>query len=177
MPYGVGWFMEKERRFELVYHEYYQKVFRYIYSRIGSRQEAEDLAQEVFVACYRNFDRYDEKKAGLQTWIYVIMKNKLKNYYRDKKDILSTDDEEQVPEQAGEVYVEEAVLLEEEHRILLKAISTLSEREETIVKNRYFQQYSSVEIGKALNMSDANVRMTLKRSLAKLRSYLEENGY
>ena len=78
--------------FEQVYRDYYLKVFRYIKQHTQSRQDAEALTQEVFVACYRHFDSFHPQKAPVGTCVYVIMKNRLKNYYRDTKAFLSLDD-------------------------------------------------------------------------------------
>ena len=72
--------MDRDQAFEPVYYEYYPKIFRYIHKRLSSYHEAEDLTQEILIACYRNFDRYDPKKASLATWIYVIAHNRLRNY-------------------------------------------------------------------------------------------------
>ena len=55
--------------FEQVYRDYYLKVFRYVKQHTLSRQDAEDLTQEVFVACYRNFDSFDPQKASVGTWV------------------------------------------------------------------------------------------------------------
>ncbi|MCC8127396.1 MAG: sigma-70 family RNA polymerase sigma factor [Clostridiales bacterium] len=169
--------MSGKKSFESVYQDYYLKVFQHIYRKINIWHEAEELTQEVFVACYLNYDRYDPDRAAVWTWLYVIMNNKLKNYYRDKKDTLSIDDEELLPELAGDDFVEEAVMLEEQKRVLFAAIDRLTEREQQIVKERYFHGKTSIEIGAALKMSDAGVRMALKRALAKIRGFLEAQGY
>lgn len=169
--------MEHTVNFEELYHEYYPKVFRHIAGKIGNFHEAEDLAQEVFVSCYKNFDKYDPEKAKAGTWIYVIMNNRLKNYYRDKKETVSLDDEDCFIEPAGEDFVEAAILLEEQTREVLNAIARLSEREQEIVKKRYFYGKKSAEIAESLRMTDSNVRVTLNRALIKLRTYLLESGY
>ncbi len=169
--------MNKERRFEGVYQEYYTRVLRHVQKHVAAYHEAEDLTQEIFVACYRNFDNFDPEKASVGTWVYVIMNNRLKNYYRDKKDVLSIDDEDNPIDLAGDDFVEQSVLLEEQRQILMAAIAELSEREKLIVKDRYFRKKSAGEIASALGMSTGNVRVVLNRSLAKIREYFEKQGY
>ena len=161
--------------FEQVYRDYYLKVFRYVKQHTLSRQDAEDLTQEVFVACYRNFNSFDPQKASVGTWVYVIMKNRLKNYYRDKKEFLSLDDEN-IPELPGDTSVAQAILLEEERQALSSAMNILSERERTIIAERYFHKKTSGEIAGILKMTDVNVRVTLKRALEKIRKYFEAHG-
>lgn len=168
---------EKELSFEQVYHEYYPRILGHIRKKLSSYHEAEDLAQEVMTVCFRNFEKYDPEKAALGTWIYVIMNNRLKNYYRDKKDQISLDDEENCQEIAGKEVLEEAVILEEQRRILLETIAKLSEREQMIVKDTYFYRMTSAEVADRLHMTAGNVRVVLNRALKKLRGYLEEQGF
>ena len=103
------------------------------------------------------------------------MKNRLKNYYPDKKEFLSLDDEN-IPELPGDTSVAQAILLEEERRALSSAMNILSERERTIIVERYFHKKTSGEIAGILKMTDVNVRVTLKRALEKIRKYFEAHG-
>lgn len=169
--------MNKDQQFEAVYNEYYPRILRHINKKIGLYHEAEDLAQEIMAACYRNFEKYNSEKSSVGTWIYVIMNNRLKNYYRDKKVNVSLDDDESFLELASEEVLEEAVLLEEQKRLLMEAIENLSEREKEIVMYTYFQRKTSVEVAEKLHMTAGNVRVVLNRSLKKLREYFEEKGY
>lgn len=169
--------MNKERRFEAVYQEYYTRVLYHVQKHVATYHEAEDLTQEIFMACYRNFDNFNEEKASVGTWVYVIMKNRLKNYYRDKKDHLSIDDEDNPLNLAGDDLVEQSVLMEEQSRILMVAIGELSEREQIIVKDKYFRKKSANDIAQALGMTAGNVRVTLNRALKKIRENFEKQGY
>ena len=169
--------MSSEKDFSDVYHEYYGKVFRYVRGKITGYHDAEDLTQEIFAACYRNFESFDPEKASVGTWVYVIMNNRLKNYYRDKKEHVSLDDDENFLEPAAEEVLEEAILLEEQKRLLLEALESLSERERQIVMNTYFYKKSSAETAALLQMTAGNVRVVLNRSLSKIRTWFEEKGY
>ena len=169
--------MNKEQDFESVYYEYYPRILGHIRKKLSSYHEAEELAQEIMTVCYQHFEKYDPEKASLGTWIYVIMNNRLKNYYRDKKELVSLDDDESYLEIADEKVLEEAVLLEEQRELLMEAIAQLSEREQAIVKDTYFHGMTSIMVAERLGMTSGNVRVVLNRSLKKLRSYLEEKGY
>ena len=169
--------MSSEKDFSEVYNEYYLKVFRHVRGKITSYHEAEDLTQEIFTACYRNFDKFDSEKASVGTWVYVIMNNRLKNYYRDKKDHASLDDDESFLEIASEEVLEESVLLEEQKQVLMEALETLSERERQIVMNTYFYKKTSAETAAMLQMTAGNVRVVLNRSLTKILEYFESKGY
>lgn len=166
-----------EQQFESVYNEYYPRILRHVYKKIGLYHEAEDFAQEIMAICYRNFDKYDPEKSSMGTWVYVIMNNRLKNYYRDKRVNVSLDDDESFLELASEEILEEAVLLEEQKRVLMEAIASLSEREKEIVMNTYFLHKTSADVAEVMHMTAGNVRVVLNRSIKKLREYFEARGY
>lgn len=169
--------MGEKLEFSEVYHEYYLKIFRYVRGKITNHHEAEDLTQEIFAAAYRNFEKFDPNKASVGTWIYVIMNNRLKNYYRDKKEQDSLDDEEQFLELASEEVLEESVLLEEEKKLLLAALAELSERERQIIVSTYFDKKTSAQTARMLGMTAGNVRVVQNRALTKIRRYFEGKGY
>lgn len=169
--------MSEKLEFSEVYHEYYLKVFRYVRGKITNHHEAEDLTQEIFTACYRNFEHFDPEKASVGTWVYVIMNNRLKNYYRDKKEQDSLDDDACFLELASDEVLEESVLLEEEKKLLLTALAELSERERQIIVNTYFHKKTSAQTAMLLGMTAGNVRVVQNRVLIKIRKYFEAQGY
>jgi RNA polymerase sigma-70 factor (ECF subfamily) len=68
---------------ELV-ERYWTRVFGRFYRQLGDRQEAEDLAQEVFLRLYRNRKRY-QPRARFTTWLFHIAQNAARNALRTKR--------------------------------------------------------------------------------------------
>lgn len=163
--------------FRDIYEEYYLKVFRYIYKKTSHFQTAEDLTQDIFLSCLRNYDRYDPELASLNTWIFVITGNRLKNYYRSQKNCLSRYSKDDPAELVSEDYAEQAVLLEERRSMLLDIIDSLSEPERSVVALKYYRRNSSAEIAQALHLTQGNVRVILSRTLSKLRAHLIRQNY
>ncbi len=64
--------------------EWYEgPVLNAIYWSIGDRHRAEELAQEVFVALYRQRARY-KPRAKFKTWLFRIVRNRCMNELRDR---------------------------------------------------------------------------------------------
>jgi RNA polymerase sigma-70 factor (ECF subfamily) len=69
---------KKDSLFTGVYSDYFPVVSGSLYTRLGDPQLADDLAQEVFIALYRSF----EKVESVRSWLYKTMQNILYDHYR-----------------------------------------------------------------------------------------------
>ena len=67
---------------EQIYTEYRDRVMGYIYARLRSSADAEDLCQDVFVKLNKKLDSFDSGKASISTWIYSITRNSVIDFYR-----------------------------------------------------------------------------------------------
>lgn len=159
--------------FEQVYQDYYNKVYSFVKKRIPQEQDAEELTADIFTAVYKNLERYHPEISSLDTWLYVITGNRVKNYYRNRKDEILTDEmEDRMPKQ--ELSVEDVSMLRWERDHLLQCLERLSVRERSIIILKYYQGRNSEEIGRQLDLTSVNVRAILKRSLNKLRKMMTE---
>jgi len=68
--------------FQALVERHQRGVFRFVHNLVGDLQEAEDLAQEVFLAAFRNLDRFDARRARFSTWLFVIARNRCSNWLR-----------------------------------------------------------------------------------------------
>ena len=70
----------KKMRFEEIYEEYFDRVYRYAYMILLNQHDAEDITYETFIAEYNSYDRYDASKASVITWLSRIAHNKAVNF-------------------------------------------------------------------------------------------------
>ncbi len=68
--------------FAAVYEAWYDRVFKYAYTLLLNRDDAEDVTADTFVAAYTNFGRYDAGKASVGTWLTRIAHNTAVNLMR-----------------------------------------------------------------------------------------------
>ena len=163
--------------FEEVYREFYPRVYRFLLSKIGDNEAAEDLAQEVMVAAFRNYASYDPARSSLATWVFVIARNRLKNYYRDRRITESIDAKEGFDLPSGEALQDEAVAFQEQRELIRRALDELDERDRAIVEGCFLLDKTNVEIAEELGITANNVGVAKKRALAKLRLILASLGY
>ncbi len=171
--------VKEKKPFEFYYEKYYTQVYLYIYKKILNVHDAEDLAQDSFVSAYTKFDGFDPARASFQTWIFFIVGNKLKNYYRDRKINIDIDDPEQYTEPSQEGFEDEMVeaeYLTQMRDYLAQALESLNDTQRQIVIAAYFNNKTSRETAAEMGMTDGNVRVQLSRALIKMRAYFEEHN-
>lgn len=157
--------------FEQVYERYYFDVFRFVSKRLENREEAEDLTSEVFLYCYKNYDRYDPAKSAVSTWLFLVAKSMLKTHYRDRKQHLDISDFEDWL-LADDYDMSRAVYLEQLRDFLAEQIKLLPEKYQQAIVMRFFQEKEFEEIALALDTTQGNVRVILSRAVAKLKQAL-----
>ena len=156
------------------YRTYSGQILAYLKRHMSSEAEAEDLHSEIFLYCYKNYDKYDPSKAAPSTWVYLITKSRYKNYLRDRKETADIDGMEIVAD-TGEDPAEKAAYVEELRRNLCLALQEMTERQRTIVVLKYFKGMETEEIAERLGISPNNVRVQLSKTLKKMQPLME--GY
>lgn len=167
--------LKSQMSFEQYYDKYYSVVLGYITRKINNRYNAEDLTMDVFTSCYQKFDTFDPQKASFQTWLFVIVNNKLKNYYRDKKEPDELDESVEFGEYFEDDIIQAQYIMQMRD-YLADAIELLNETQKTIVINKYFCNKNSSEIAEMTGLSPVNVRVQLSRAMTKMKEYFEKKN-
>lgn len=162
--------------YEQMYEAYYQSVYAFVRSHIHQVEAAQDLTADVFMAAYRNWEKFDPQVGSIATWLYCITRNRLKNYYRSQRDLVSIEE----LQERGELQLldgNQVQRITELRDALARILESLPDRNRQIVVLRYFGGKSNQEIAEIMEMSHENVRVTLTRTLKKMQDLLKENGF
>src|SRR5512143_3720480 len=85
----------------ILYEQYAEVIFRYVYSHLEGRLDAEDLTEEMFLRAWRALPQYDERGLPFSAFLFRIARNSLIDYYRQHKSIQSIEDMELQSHEAG----------------------------------------------------------------------------
>ena len=158
--------------FTKLYNQYVDKIYSYVFWRVGEQEVAEDMTSEVFTKAWAARESFDGTHP--QAWLYTIARNIITDYHRRKKPVTDsemidelTDTTNDTPEVATE-----KVLTRER---LARAIATLPEQAQSIVIWKFVENVSAAEIATRLGISEGNVRIQQMRALKKLRAWYEAN--
>ena len=149
---------------EQIYTEYRDRVMGYIYARLRSRADAEDLCQDVFEKINMKLDSFDSGKASISTWIYSITRNSVIDFYR-RSHPHEEIDENMVQDGA----VDDSLLNDETLEELAEALEKLPAELREIVVLRYYDGMPLTEIAKAMNMSYGMVKLRHNSALELIR--------
>lgn len=155
---------------------YSKQLLQYLFVHTGCREDAEDILQEVFASCYKARESFDPEKCNEQAWLFILARNRLKNYYRDRKVHSSLEDMDMEPSDYVDVN-EEAVQLMECREMIAKALEYLDERSRIVVVLRFFENRSCRDIAEGLGITEGNVRVIQNRALHQMEKFLKRNHY
>jgi RNA polymerase sigma-70 factor (ECF subfamily) len=160
--------------FGLLYDKYQPQIYRFIYLKVSHREEAEDLAHQVFFKAWQNIGNYQIKGLPFTSWLYRIARNEVIDHYRTRKPNLNI---EIIEEPAGNDPVEQGIDNAIKIEAIRKAILQLNQEQQDVIIMRFVEELSFGEIAKAMDKSHGAVRILQHRAIKNLRKILNiRNG-
>lgn len=157
-----------------LYDRHASKLLFYLYQQVSSRQDAEDLLLEVFVAALnerRIFHLSDEQQLA---WLRRVARNKVIDHYRHEAVLPMFPLEQVEATQSNEITPERSAIQKEQYEHLYRTLARLSPLEQQLIRLRYGNGLRLVEIAHILGKPDGTVRKLLARTLQKLRTGYEQ---
>lgn len=147
---------------------YSQPVFSLINRIVESREDAEELTQDVFMKVFRSLDSF-QRNSSFSTWLYRIAYNTAISALRKKKPEWITLEESIVGDSdEGEDEYGIGNVNEEQIHCLEEALQQLPFEERTLILLFYMQEKSIEEIAVIADLSVSNVKTKLHRIRKKL---------
>src|SRR5512146_748021 len=159
--------------FGMLYDQYAEVIFRYVYSHLDSRLDAEDLTEEIFLRAWRALPKYDERGLPFSAFLFRIARNSLIDYYRQRKIVSSIED---IELQSHEPGPEETVEVQIENRSLRETIAKLREDYRNVLIFRFLSGLSPEETAEVMQRSVGAVRVLQHRALSALKDLMERGS-
>ncbi len=164
-----------EIAFRDLVERYQAKIFSIIYGILRNRNDAEDIAQQVFSKVYFSIGKFDFR-SSLLTWIYKITVNECYDYLRKKRvrklvyesdftedDVRTMENTEQTAEQVRPVDVTLA-----QRDLVMKLLSKLSEDDRNLLMLKEVEGHSVEELAQMTGMNQNTIKVKLFRARQKL---------
>lgn len=162
----------EDHLFEEILDRYRNQVAALIYSITGSQSDLEDIAQEAFLAVYKNLTSF-QGRSSLGTWIYRITVNKSRDWQR--RNYLSRPVElleltglyRASPQETPDI---------EEQEVIRNAVRRLPEKYRLVIILYYFHDLSCREVAEVLALPEKTVETRLARGRKRIEMMLDMGG-
>jgi len=156
--------------FTYIYDLHFDKIYRYIYVKVRSQSEAEDLTQDVFIKAYEGLKNYKWRDLPITAWLFKIAHNRVIDHVRkaskekradlNEADAISAGDPVYMTEQNFEIYE------------LKGALEKLPDAQREVATLRFISELSIAEVALTLGKSEGTVKALQFNAIASLRKLL-----
>lgn len=160
--------------FSMLVSKYENSLYNFIYKMTFSKEDAEDILQEVFVRAYKNLYKYN-KRWKFSTWIFRIAINSFKNEYKKikkKAQLYCYDDAVDLQCSLYDI-PDTAVLINENKKEFIDIINSLKFDQKTALCLRHLYGFSFQEVGEIMGVSPESAKMKVQRAKKVLKKKLE----
>jgi len=156
-----------------LYQRYAHIIFRFIYSHLNERFEAEDLTEEVFLRVWRSLSNFREQGVPFLAYLFKVARNVLVDYYRraGRSGGLMSIEEKLITDTRSDPA--EAAIVHLEHQEVRNTLGQLREDYRMVLILRFLSGLSPEETGEVMGRTPGAVRILQHRALSALRNLLE----
>ena len=165
------WIREIQRRgsrsaADKLIRAHYDEIYRFVYRQTGSKEDAMDLTQSIFLALLRALPSYRPERASFRTWLYRIAANKVIDAHRRARPLCLPLEETELP--TGEDFIARI----QDRALLAKIeayVSGLDPQTQSVFRLRLYGQQPFGEIAATLGEPEATLKSRYYRLLGRLR--------
>lgn len=164
---------EDPTAFGVLYERYVDKIYNYVYYRVGNHQDAEDLTARTFFRALRHVHNYQDRGAPVSAWFYRIAHNLVANWHRDqgRRPVVSL---EAAPQSASADLPEMVTANNEERERLLDVVRLLPPDRQRLLVLKFAGRMSNAEIGAIMERTEGAIKSLYHRTLIALRQELSK---
>lgn len=155
--------------FRPLYEAYFKKVYLFVLHRVGDKDLAGDLTQQVFLNALTHLGRYQFRGLPFSAWLFRIAINQCNDFFRKTKRNRTVALEESSVENLYAELTADQTLEEWENR-LPAILERLEQDELYIIELRFFEARPFKEIADILGITENNAKVRTYRILEKMKN-------
>jgi RNA polymerase sigma-70 factor (ECF subfamily) len=152
-----------------LYDRYLEPVYRYLMSRVGNRQDAEDLTSQVFLTAFECIAQYQHREKPFAAWLFTIARNKSIDFFRSNHNeipLVSTCS-------SGEDDPLEKICKQDEFQAILNLIGDFPADDREVLQLRFAAEMTYAEIANFLHRNEDAVKKQIYRLLERIEKEME----
>jgi RNA polymerase sigma-70 factor (ECF subfamily) len=154
-----------KQAFGFLYERYLNDIYKYLLYRMDSAEDAEDLAETVFMKAWLAMPVFKPGSGDYEfkAWLFRIAHNALMDHYRTEKHSLQIDQTDLLPDdQPG---AEQKLVFSQTNEQLMDALHSIDELSQQVMLLRFLAGLKSREVGEVLGLTEGNVRLIQYRAI------------
>ncbi len=177
--------VERARRgeraaFELLYKEYFDRIYFFVLKNVSVREAAEDITQETFLQSMQSIDKL-ENNENYSSWLHSIAYHKCKDLFRDQKRSVYFETPEQEEQALESFSLNEPIMLPEDYAVnkeltaqIRGIINTMKPDMRSAVILYYYDNMSVSQVARSLGLKENAAKQKLFQARKKLKAGLEK---
>jgi RNA polymerase sigma-70 factor (ECF subfamily) len=161
----------KEEAFGSIYNLFFEKIYRFIYYRVSHKEIAEDLAEDVFLKAFSKMSSVQDNDS-FEGWLYQIARNKVIDYYRDKKQLVDLEEVENTLIYENNII--DVLELKENQKIFLELLKELGADQQMVIKMKFLENLENGQIAQVMKKKEGAIRVIQHRAIAKLQELIKK---
>lgn len=159
--------------FGALYDEYHPQIYRFVFLKVSSKEDAEDLTHQIFMSALEHMPGYKHKGFPFSSWLYRIARNAIIDHYRGRKEKVRLEDAD------PEIFALRESVQDDLHQAMelekvRSAIAELSELHQDVIIMRFVEQLAIREVATALKKSEGAIKLLQHRAISELQRILSE---
>lgn len=149
----------------VIFDHFFSQIYRFLLARLGHRETAQDLVQEVFLKVVRNIQSFNPSAGDFTPWIWQIARNTLIDHFRQKKPQYLEDMEQHgaaIPDSGDGVHASA------ELREIMNIVRQLNEDEQELFQLHFISDLSYTDLAAVTGKTEANLRVAVHRLRQKI---------
>ncbi len=157
--------MDTQQEFQQFYQENLGLIYRYVYNRVGNRDEAEDLTSQIFLKVVSNID-HERSRLSMKKWLYLIARSIIADYWRARSRLpKSSLDELLEAGWEGPAEIEVTATSNKAEERVECILQALPEKYREVLKCRFLLKLSVKATALQMGVTEANVKVLQFRAL------------
>ncbi|MEI9918391.1 MAG: sigma-70 family RNA polymerase sigma factor [Bacteroidota bacterium] len=156
------------KAFRPLYEAYFKRILLFVLHRVGDKDLASDVTQQVFLNALSKIDKYQSRGLPFSSWLFRIASNQCNDFFRKNKKMRTVVLEDTNIRELYEDLTEEQSWSEWEKK-LPGVLEHLSPDDLQLIELRYFEQRPFKEVSEIMGLTESNTKVRAYRILDKMK--------
>ncbi|MFA5866379.1 MAG: sigma-70 family RNA polymerase sigma factor [Actinomycetota bacterium] len=161
--------------FGRIYDQCVDSVYRFVFYRVGRKQDAEDITEDVFINAFQAIGRYEEREdIPFSAWLFRIAQNRVNDHYRRQARSRTVNIEDELLDGLNASREPDPAVAADARQEVWGALGELTDEQQNVIILRFFVGLKISEIAGFFGRSETSVKALQHRALKSLKRLLEK---